>query len=343
MREAQFLKQNAAKWKRYEQESREGLHPDAFADRFVELTDDLAYARTFYPGSQTARYLNGLTLYFHQKIYTNKKEPPSRIFNFWKFELPYLFNQYRRQLAYAFLFFIGFAFIGAISARFDDSFLRLILGDVYVRTTLENIGKGNPFGIFDSVSEWPMFLGIAFNNILVSFEIFVSGIFFSLGTIYHLMINGMMIGAFMEFFFAKGLGLRAVLAVFIHGTIELSVIVIAGCAGLVLGNSLLFPKTFNRWESLRRGGRDAVKIVLGLVPFFILAALLEGFVTRHYQKIPLGLNLSILGLSLLLIVWYFIIYPAYLHRRIQSVRQKQAGEKSQNFQLWLNKKLNSEK
>jgi uncharacterized membrane protein SpoIIM required for sporulation len=343
MREAQFLKQNAARWKQYEQESHQATNADSFADRFIELTDDLAYARTFYPDSQTARYLNGLTLVFHQKIYTNKKESRGRVLSFWQFELPYLFKQYRMQLYYAFLFFVGFAFIGALSARFDDSFVRLILGDGYVNMTNENIEKGNPFGVYGTAAEFPMFIGIAFNNIMVSFQIFVMGIFFSIGTIYQLMHNGIMIGAFLEFFFTKGMGVRAILAVFIHGTIELSVIVIAGCAGLVLGNSLLFPKTYNRWESLRRGGKDAIKIVFGLMPFFVIAAFLEGFVTRHYKSMPLGINIMILGLSMTLIIWYFIIYPAQLHKRIEAANPEEPVGEGQNFQLWLNKKLNSEK
>src|ERR1700712_2110851 len=108
MREAQFLKQNANKWKQYEQELHHFDNPDTFADRFVELTDDLAYSKTFYPNSNTSKYLNGLTSLFHQKIYRNKKEKSTRVVSFWRYELPYLFKQYHRQLLYSFLFFIIF-------------------------------------------------------------------------------------------------------------------------------------------------------------------------------------------------------------------------------------------
>src|SRR5215210_6476510 len=100
MREAQFLKQNADKWKLYEAEIRENENPDKLADRFIELTDDLAYSKTFYPSSNTTKYLNGLASLFHQKIYKNKKETSSRILSFWKFELPYLFRHYQRHLLY---------------------------------------------------------------------------------------------------------------------------------------------------------------------------------------------------------------------------------------------------
>ena len=59
-----------------------------------------------------------------------------------------------------------------------------------------------------------------------------------------------------------------------------------------------------------------MKIAFGLVPFFLAAALLESFVTRHYRQIPLVVNLAILAASAVLIVWYFLIYPIRLdHRR----------------------------
>jgi len=343
MREAQFLKQNAEKWKQYETEVNLFDNPDTFADRFIELTDDLSYARTFYPKSNTTKYLNGITSLFHQKIYKNKKEKSSRIASFWQYELPYMFKQYQWQLLYAFLFFIVFAFAGALSAKYDDSFIRLILGDGYVNMTNENIEKGDPFGVYKHDGSFTMFLEIGFNNIKVAFVAFVLGITFSIGTVVLLIQNGIMVGAFLQYFIARHLGYQAVLAIFIHGTIELSVIVIAGCAGMILGNGLLFPKTYSRSYSVKKAGRDGMKLVFGLVPFFILAAFLESYVTRHYQQMPAWSKLLILISSLSLIIWYFIIYPVQLHKRMEAADKDDQAPADQNFQLWLNKKLSSEK
>ncbi len=342
MREAQFLKQNADKWKQYEQDLHHFDSPDTFADRFVELTDDLAYSKTFYPNSNTSKYLNGLTSLFHQKIYKNKKEKSARIISFWQYELPYLFKQYHRQLLYSFLFFIVFTFLGVLSARYDDSFIRLILSDGYVNMTNQNIEKGDPFGVYKTQESANMFFQIAFNNIQVSFMAFVLGISFSLGTIILLMRNGMMLGAFEYYFFSKGLGLQSIPVIFLHGTLEISAIVIAGCSGLVLGSSLLFPKTYSRWHSLVKGGRDGMKIVFGLIPVFIIAAFLESFVTRH-TKMPLLISYSILILSLTFIIWYFIVYPVYLNKRVDKTLSQDDHSEDQNFKLWLNKRLNSEK
>ncbi len=344
MREAQFLKQNADKWKACEAGLLNADTPtDITAKRFVELTDDLAYSRTFYPDSNTTKYLNGLAAQFHQKIYRNKKEKKGRIYWFWQFELPFLFKQYHRQFLYAFLFFVLFALMGALSAKYDDNFVRLILGDGYVNMTAENIEKGDPFGVYKQGDGVSMFFFIASNNIRVSFFGYVLGIFFSLGSIWLLFTNGIMMGSFQYDFISKGVWAKFITVVFIHGTLELWSIIIAGAAGLILGNSILFPGTYTRGASVLRGGKDGLKIVLGLIPLFLTAAFFESFVTR-YTEMPLALSLSILIGSLAFIIWYFIIYPIQLHKRLNAVNSNPyETTESKNFTAWLSKKFNSEK
>ena len=339
MREAQFLKQNADKWKLYEQEIKQHEQPDKLADRFIEITDDLSYSKTFYPKSNTTQYLNGLAALFHLKIYKNKKESKTRIWSFWQYELPYLFRLYHRHFLYAFLFFLTFCAIGALSAKYDETFIRLILGDAYVNMTNENIEKGDPFGVYKSSDQFTMFFNIAFNNIRVSFAAYVMGAFFSIGVVLLLFQNGLMLGSFEYYFFSHGLGFRSITVIFIHGTLEIWAIVIAGAAGLILGNSILFPGTYSRSVSILKGGRDGLKIVVGLVPVFLTAAFFEGFVTR-YANMPLWLSLSILTASLSFITWYFILYPILLHKRIDSaLQQKTTDNQNENFTKWLSKKL----
>ena len=315
MREALFVKQNAEKWELYENMQHHSA--DELADRFITITDDLAYAKTFYPKSKTMAYLNGLAARLHQSIYRNKHEKGGRFITFWKYELPLLFKQHERQLLYAFLFFIVFCLMGALSAKYDDTFVRLIMGDGYVNMTNQNIENGDPFGVYKKMDPFEMFFHIAINNIWVSFVAFALGIVFSVGTIYILIRNGIMLGSFQYYFFSKGLGWDSVLVIWIHGTLEISAIVIAGAAGLVLGNSILFPKTYSRMASFRRGAKEGLKIVIGLVPIFIVAAFLEGYVTRH-TSMPLWTSCSILAGSLAFIIWYVIIYPNRLYKSSDS-------------------------
>lgn len=313
MREPLFVKQNAEKWSQFEQSATND--PDEIAERFIKITDDLAYAKTFYPKSKTTAYLNGLASKLHQSIYKNKSEKSNRFITYWKYELPLLFKTYQRQLLYSFMFFVIFCLMGILSAKYDPNFLKLILGPEYVAMTNENIAKGDPFGVYKSQNEFTMFFEIGANNIFVSFVMFVSGIFFSVGSVIYMLQNGLMLGSFEYYFFSKGLGAQSILVIWIHGTIEISSLIIAGAAGLVLGNSFLFPKTYTRLASLKKGAKDGIKIVLGLVPLFITADFFESFVTRH-TGMPVWLSIAILASSLCFIIWYVIIYPNKLYKNL---------------------------
>jgi uncharacterized membrane protein SpoIIM required for sporulation len=312
MREPLFVKQNLDKWTKFENAST--TDPDELADRFVQITDDLAYSKTFYPKSKTTEYLNGLAATLHQSIYKNKTEKSNRFIAFWKYELPLLFKTYQKQLLYSFIFFIIFTLFGVFSAKYDDNFVRLILGDQYVDMTNANIAKGDPFGVYKQGNEFVMFLGIASNNIFVAFLNFVAGIIFSVGAVYFLFTNSIMLGSFQYYFFSKGLGVQSILVIWIHGTLEMSSFIIASAAGLVLGNSLLFPKTYTYLDSVKRGAKDGMKMVLGLVPIFLTAAFFESFVTRH-TEMPVWLSVSILVASLSFMIWYVIIYPNLLYKK----------------------------
>jgi uncharacterized membrane protein SpoIIM required for sporulation len=317
MREGQFIQQNIEKWKKYQYEPT--TDPDQMADRFTELVNDLGYAKTFYPQSRVTVYLNKLASGIYLGIYKNKKEESSRIISFWKKELPLVIRKHHRILLYSFLFFLVFSLMAAFSAANDQQFVRGVLGNAYMEMTEQNIAKGDPFGVYKDQNQLSMFLWIAVHNIRVSFTIFVSGILGGLGTIWFMFNNGVMLGAFQYYFFSKGLGWQSVLVIWIHGTLEISSIIIAGAAGMVLGKSLIFPGTYKRLPSLMQGAGDGFKMMIGLVPIFILAAFLEGFVTR-YSRMPVWLSLSILVSSATFIIWYFIVFPIRLGRKEQMVQ-----------------------
>jgi uncharacterized membrane protein SpoIIM required for sporulation len=172
--------------------------------------------------------------------------------------------------------------------------------------------------VYKQDNEFLMFLQIGGNNIYVAMVTFVMGILGSIGTVYYLFRNGLMLGSFEYFFFSKNLGIASVLVIWIHGVLEISSIIIAGGAGLVLGNSLLFPKTYKRMVSFKQGAKDGMKITLGLVPIFVVAAFFESFVTRH-TEMPVWLSVGILASSLLFITWYVIIYPNQLSKKLNPI------------------------
>lgn len=316
MREALFVKNNYKKWKEFEKllNKKQPAQPDRLAELFITLTDDLSYARTHYPRSQNTHYLNALAARVHQSIYRNKKEDASRFVSFWKYELPLVCYEARQQMLYAFLIFAAAVGLGALSASHDNTFTRLILSDSYVNMTLENIAKGDPMGVYKSMGQLEMFVIITINNIRVSLTAFAFGLLLSVGTGFLLFQNGVMLGAFQYFFYQKGLFLTSFLSIWIHGTIEISSIIIAGAAGLVMGNSMLFPGTYPRLESFKRGAKKGLKMVIGLVPLFIIAGFLESYVTRltdwHWAA-----KAAVILTSAFFIVYYFVIYPAQISRK----------------------------
>jgi uncharacterized membrane protein SpoIIM required for sporulation len=318
MREAAFVRQNKEKWIAFERaiNLEAKTNPDELANGYIQLTNDLAYAQTYYAESKTLLYLNELASKAHQKIYKNKKESGNRILSFWKTEFPMFFKQYHQTLGIAFLIFIIATAIGSLSALNDATFVRLILGDAYVNETLNNIANGDPAAIYKGGSEIGTFLGITINNIRVAFLAFAFGVITSIGTAYILFSNGIMLGAFITFFYTKGVFFEANKQIWLHGTIEISVIIIAGCAGLIMGNSILFPKTYSRRVSFMKGAKDGLKVVVSTIPFFIIAGFIEGFITR-YTGMPNWLAFSIIGASLFLILYYYIAYPIILNKKYE--------------------------
>src|SRR5690606_19220483 len=261
MREAAFVKQNKDKWLQFENalQNKKAVSPDVLSALYLEVTDHLSYAQTFYPGSNTQRYLNMLASQAHQQIYTTKRESRNRFISFFTKEFPLEFYKYQKQLLLAFAVFTLFSVVGAFSAASDGAFVRLILGDAYVNMTLENIANEDPMAVYKQMGEMDMFLGITINNIRVSLYAFVLGIFLGLGTIYIIMQNAIMLGSFQYFFYEKGLLWESVRTIWIHGTIEISVIIVAACAGLVVGRSILFPGTYTRLTSFVQGVKAGLK------------------------------------------------------------------------------------
>jgi uncharacterized membrane protein SpoIIM required for sporulation len=309
MREAVFLKQNQQKWQELEQQlGNPRASADELAELYIKVTDDLAYARTFYPESKSYSYLNGLAVKIHSKVYRNKKERVSRMISFWTHELPGVLFRHRHKILFSFVVFVLGTCIGMISAANDNQFVRLILGDGYVDMTIDNIKEGKPLDVYGRSPRTDMFVYIAFNNIMVSFFQFVWGITAGVYTLMNELQNAIMLGAFQYFFYQYNELTTSLLTIWIHGTLEISAIIIACAAGFAFGGGLLFPGTYKRKESFLMGVKDGVRMIIGLIPVFIIAAFFESFVTRHYQALGYG-SLLIIGPSLVFVIWYFVVYP----------------------------------
>jgi len=315
MRETNFIDQNKKKWQEFETM----LHvkdkdPDKLSELFVQITDDLSYAKTFYPNRSVRFYLNNLAQQVFYNIYKGKKNGLKNFKQFWVHDLPKVVFESRKELTLAFIIFIISFSIGVFSNIQDPDFPKYILGNSYVEMTKENIKSGDPMAVYKSMNQFNMFLEISLNNILVAFRTFVFGVFFAVGTIVILLYNGVMVGTFQYFFIERGLFWESFLTIWLHGTLEISSIIIAGGAGLKLGSGLVFPGTYSRLQAFKLSAKKGLMIMMGITPIFVMAAIIESFVTR-YTDVPAVLKASLIIASLFFIVGYFIFIPLFKARR----------------------------
>jgi uncharacterized membrane protein SpoIIM required for sporulation len=317
MKEISFIRQNIEKWKSLESvvDAAESQHPGRLADAYTEITTDLSFSRSHFPRSRITIYLNNLASALHVSLYKNKKESWSRIGRFWTTEVPLVMYASRRELLYSFLAFVICAAIGCVSALNDDMFARLIMGNGYVDMTLQNIEDGNPMGVYSDMSPVPMFFMITINNIRVSFVTFIFGLLTAFGTGLLIFYNGVMIGTFQTFCFQQSVGMESLLAIWLHGTLEISALIIAGAGGFVFGNGWLFPGTYSRGYAFRQGAKRGLKIAVGTTPVFIIAGFIESFLTRHTET-PNAIRAAFILLSLAFVLYYYIYLPKRLSHGI---------------------------
>jgi uncharacterized membrane protein SpoIIM required for sporulation len=317
MRETKFIAQQKDKWELFEYYiDHNERDPEKLNEMYIQISDDLSYARTFYPNRSVRVYLNQLALKISASLFKTKRSPWKKFQQFWTLELPQLVWESRWEFVIAFGVFLLAALVGALSTAIDPDFPRLILGNDYVDMTLKNIENGDPMAVYKSGWAVTDTLGITANNIFVSFLTFFLGLLGSIGTIVMLLRNGIMLGAFQYFFIQKGVFWQSFLAIWLHGTLEISAIVIAGAAGITLGKGLLFPGSFRRIQAFQRSARRGFKIMMGIVPVLMIAGTVEGFLTR-YTDAPAILRLGFILVSLAFIIFYFMWLPYQNHLTVK--------------------------
>ena len=333
MKESDFIEQNKEKWKNFEQNLiKKDATPQEVSKLFVQITDDLSFARTFYNNRSVKLYLNGVAKLLFNDINKAKKNKWSIFASFWKKDLPLAMHYSKRPMLISFLVFWSCFILGVITSIYDPDFAYTILGEDYINMTNANIENGSPMHVYADDGEMETFLPILLNNLRVAFNTFFFGVFASIGSLVIMMYNGVMVGVFQFFFIEKELLATTVdahgsvfgfihyflldetlfrksfLSIWTHGTLEISAIIIAGGAGITLGKGLLFPKTYSRFQAFKLSAREGLKIIMGISPVIFLAAFIEGFLTRH-TDLPNLLRFSFILLSLAFIVVYFIWYP----------------------------------
>lgn len=147
-------------------------------------------------------------------------------------------------------------------------------------------------------------LRIFSNNAVVAAGAFCTGLFFGLGTLYMVSLNGLMLGGLLAFTHQHGLGMGLLRFILAHGPVELSVICLAGAAGTALSESLIRPTYPTRAESFRRCAERLGPLLIACGLLLLGAGLIEGFISpdpRFSVRARIGIGLGYWILMLLLL------------------------------------------
>ena len=295
-----FIVRNSGAWRRLEeltartrrtgQRSLAPAEVDELVALYQRTAAQLSHARTYYDDPGLTSKLTTLVAAANAAIYGSQPVSIRSLGRFFTHTFPAAVYVNRRFIAAAAaLMFVPALALGTWLASSNEALDVAVPKEeqeALLQTRFEDYYSSAPAAEFST--------RVLINNIEVSFLAFSLGVFLCLGTAVVLFQNGLNIGiAGGLFFHAHQLG-KFFGLILPHGLLELTAITIAGAAGLRLGWTVIAPGDRPRGEALADEGRRAVVIVLGLMLCFIVAGLIEGFVTPSDLPVSLRVGIGVL-------------------------------------------------
>lgn len=314
----QFVKQHREEWNQLEQlvsilhKSRRSITGDKinqFHRLYQKVAQHLSYSQTFFPTEEVTQYLNGLVSKSHNVLYKDQVSSFQQIRYFFSTKFIGLFlEQWRFVIAAMILFAIG-ALGSFTSVANDPLHLYSILpAEIAQAVDPEQLGRSD-----GAVNSSLMSASIMTNNIRVAILAFAGGVTFGLLTVYLLIYNGIIVGALAALFWHYGKSYDFWAYIVPHGMIELTAIFIAGGAGLLMGYKLFVPGNFTRGYQLKLQAKRSVQLLLGTIPLFIIAGLIEGFITP--AAISLEAKYFVAFLTVIALILYVTIGKHLIDKR----------------------------
>lgn len=271
---------------------------------YRQATSDLAQARRDYPGHLVNVYLNDLVATGHTAIYRNRRNSLQDLRYYFMELLPRTFRESLPFMLAALGIFVFAFLVGWI-------------------VTIHNLQNGislmpelaSTVADIQTKREWWKTLnddnagGAAFiltNNIYISLQALVGGMSFGIVTLYTLYHNGLMLGIVSGASHVQNFSTNLWGFVTAHAVVELSIIVLAGGAGLQIAWALLRPGQRSRRESIMAAGRKSFILSGAIVLFLIMAGLIEGFISPSNLPYPIKLAVAI-GSGIILYGYLFLV------------------------------------
>jgi uncharacterized membrane protein SpoIIM required for sporulation len=303
-----WLEKRRPYWKRLEEivlkSGRRGLYSLSYAELrelgllYRQVASDLSSVSQDATDRRLADYLNQLLANAHNLIYMGRRRQRAGIWHFYRAGFPRIFRANFSYTFAAFAIFFAAAVTGFLACLGQPSFQRFFLG-AQMNDTIERrqMWTESVLTIKPLASS-----AIMTNNLTVSFTTFALGITAGLGTVYMLVVNGLLMGVVSAACWQAGLGLRLATFVAPHGVLELPAIFVAAAGGLLMARGLLFPGSLPRRDALILYGGQGVRLALGIIPMLVVAGLIEGFLSA--SSLPVSAKFALAATLLGLLILY---------------------------------------
>ncbi len=303
-----FIARNEQTWARLELLTRIARHDvgDLDESQFEELIQlyqrvsaQLSHARTYVRDPSLTARLTRLVASASSVIYGKRGRSLATFTEFFRITFPAAVWYNRR-------------FVALASAVFFAPALVMLLWLTHSPEALEASGPAaereeyaeDQFAQYYSEQPSAQFATlVGINNVQVSFLAFFGGAAAMVPGLYVLATNGIFFGQAAAWMTTEGEATTFWTLIAPHGLLELTSIVLAGAAGLRVGWTLIAPgDDRTRAEAMAEEGRRAGGLVLGLMAFFGIAALVEGFVTGSALPVEVKVTIGV-------VIWLaFVLY-----------------------------------
>ena len=269
---------------------------------YRQTASDLATVREDTANRQLATYLNQLLGRSHNLIYMGHKPRVSGIVRFYTETYPGVFRETLPQTLLALAIFVVTGVAAWVITLHDAGFAHRLLGAHMIETIEERKMWTDSIVTIKPIAS----SGIMTNNLTVAFTTFALGITAGLGTMYMMVVNGLLMGVIGAATWRAGMGMQLWSFVAPHGVLELPAIFIAGGAGLEIARGMLFPGLLPRKESLARAGGRAAQLLLGTIPMLVVAGVLEGFFSP--SNAPRALKFGVAAVLFTALLTYLFLF-----------------------------------
>ena len=250
--------------------------------------------------------LGALTARGHQLVYRQGDYGIDKLRRLFGVDFPAAVRAHRLHVLISLVVFLVPLVVVGVMSYLDPGFV-LSLHDASAVDDYEKMygDADGPIGRRTAASDWAMFGFYIRHNIGIAFQCFAGGLFFGIGSLFVVALNGALAGSAAGYLTWRGHGENFYSFVITHGAFELTGIVLAGAAGLALGHALLVPGRRSRLAALELAARRAIVIVYGMTAMFVVAAALEAFWSSA-RWVPVHVKLVVGAACWIGVICYFL-------------------------------------